>query len=279
MSRSMTIAISVKVNDGIVLCSDSALTLSNQGNIIKVHNNANKICNLFKGVPLGFMTWGSGAIGTASTATLAKDLRAKLMSSDPQWAVDPKSYSVKDIAEKADRFFRGAHQSEYGALPPPDQPFMGFVVCGYSTGASMPETWVDYLPTEPAPKIVQGLDDVGVAWWGEIEPITRLMFGHGTRVVETLVQLGLSEPDANVARQKMQIAMEVSFVQAPMPIQDAIDVSEFLALVAAQWARFKEGHATVGGPVEIAAITKHEGFKWIKRKHYYSKSLNPETDQ
>ena len=28
-------------------------------------------------------------------------------------------------------------------------------------------------------------------------------------------------------------------------------------------------------PIEIAAITKHEGFKWIMRKHYFDVRLNP----
>jgi hypothetical protein len=27
---------------------------------------------------------------------------------------------------------------------------------------------------------------------------------------------------------------------------------------------------------KIAAITKHEGFKWVKRKHYYNRAINPE---
>ena len=32
----------------------------------------------------------------------------------------------------------------------------------------------------------------------------------------------------------------------------------------------------LGGPIEIATITKHEGFKWITRKHYYSPEFNRE---
>ena len=31
---------------------------------------------------------------------------------------------------------------------------------------------------------------------------------------------------------------------------------------------------SVGGPVDIAVITKGDGFVWIKRKHYFSKELN-----
>jgi hypothetical protein len=59
-----------------------------------------------------------------------------------------------------------------------------------------------------------------------------------------------------------------------MPIQDAIDLAIFLEQVAAQFVRFREGPDTVGGPVEVATLTKYEGFKWVHRKHYYDKNLN-----
>jgi len=32
---------------------------------------------------------------------------------------------------------------------------------------------------------------------------------------------------------------------------------------------------TVGGPVDVALISKGEGFIWIKRKHYFDTELNP----
>ena len=32
---------------------------------------------------------------------------------------------------------------------------------------------------------------------------------------------------------------------------------------------------SVGGPVDIAIISKYEGFIWIKRKYYFNKDLNP----
>ncbi len=63
-----------------------------------------------------------------------------------------------------------------------------------------------------------------------------------------------------------------------MPIQDAIDFAEFLVHTTAEFTRFKRGAATVGGPIEIAAITKHERFKWVKRKHYYDVALNPDQE-
>lgn len=32
---------------------------------------------------------------------------------------------------------------------------------------------------------------------------------------------------------------------------------------------------TVGGPIDVAAVTKGDGFVWIKRKHYFDAALNP----
>jgi hypothetical protein len=61
-----------------------------------------------------------------------------------------------------------------------------------------------------------------------------------------------------------------------MPIQDAIDLARFLVDASIKFSRFVPGPQVVGGPVEIAAITKHEGFKWINRKHYYEQNLNRE---
>jgi hypothetical protein len=60
-----------------------------------------------------------------------------------------------------------------------------------------------------------------------------------------------------------------------MPIQDAIDLGRFLVDAAINFSRFLPGPQVVGGPIEIAAITKHEGFKWIERKYYFDDKLNP----
>ena len=63
-----------------------------------------------------------------------------------------------------------------------------------------------------------------------------------------------------------------------MPIQDAIDVAKFLVETTSKFARYGMRPETIGGPIELAAITKHEGFKWVGRKHYYSAEFNRETD-
>ena len=60
-----------------------------------------------------------------------------------------------------------------------------------------------------------------------------------------------------------------------VPIQDAIDLVEYLVEVTIGFVRFTPGAPTVAPPIDIAAITRHEKFKWIRRKHFYSPDLNP----
>lgn len=33
---------------------------------------------------------------------------------------------------------------------------------------------------------------------------------------------------------------------------------------------------TVGGPIDVAVISRGDGFVWIKRKHYFDPELNPQ---
>ena len=60
-----------------------------------------------------------------------------------------------------------------------------------------------------------------------------------------------------------------------MPIQDAIDLAHFLVETTIGFVRLAVFlPKSVGGAVEIAAITKHEGFRWVQRKSFYPAGLN-----
>jgi hypothetical protein len=39
--------------------------------------------------------------------------------------------------------------------------------------------------------------------------------------------------------------------------------------------KFSNGKETVGGPIDVAVISRIDGFVWVQRKHYFSAELNP----
>jgi hypothetical protein len=62
---------------------------------------------------------------------------------------------------------------------------------------------------------------------------------------------------------------------AMMPKRELIELAEALVSITTIERKATSGQATVGGPVDVAFITKHDGFVWIKRKHYFESRLNP----
>src|SRR5205823_6512877 len=130
----MTIAISVKVHDGLVLAADSASTVmvahapGGEQAIVNVYYNADKIFNLLTGRPVGAITWGSGSVGFASVSALVKDLRERFMGLDPAhkaWAIDLDNYSIEQIARQTRKFlFEEQYQPFYQNMQ--DKPSMGF---------------------------------------------------------------------------------------------------------------------------------------------------------
>jgi hypothetical protein len=60
-----------------------------------------------------------------------------------------------------------------------------------------------------------------------------------------------------------------------MPKPDLAAFAESLVTVSSMKRKVTVGPETVGGPIDVAVISKHEGFIWVKRKHYFDPALNP----
>ena len=288
----MTIAVSLKVNDGLVLAADSASTIfgeapTGQTGVINVYNNANKVFNLLKGSPLGAITWGAGAIGTSSISTLMKDLRRRFAVTSTtdrkEWSVKPGLYTVEDVAQKVRRFmFDEKYVHAYSSWEEQSKPFLGFIVAGYSPETAMAEEYSIHIQGDSCegPTLLRPINQVGVTWNGEPEAISRLILGYGTELPMVLHhRLGVPEAQLDPAVQVLKQNLTRPLVQPAMPFQDAIDLAEFLVDTTIKYSRFLPGAPTVGGPIEVAGISKHEGFKWIRRKHYYSQELNPKEER
>ncbi|MER9200488.1 hypothetical protein NKH74_14875 [Mesorhizobium sp. M0933] len=280
----MTIAIALQVHDGVVLASDSALTLtdatkSGAASILNVYNNGNKIFNLLKGVPIGAAFYGAGSIGTSSVPTLVKDLRRRFAGESPttdkKWKLDAKRYTIEDVAKKAREFLFEEHFAPLKITATGTQ--FGLIVAGYSAGAQLSEVWTFEIRDGKCDVPRQVIPPGTASWYagGEPDLVCRIANGVGTGAFQALVDGGMTAADAANHIATIQAACGTSLVEAPMPIQDAIDLAEFFVDTTATFTRFKRGAGTVGGPTESVAITKHEGFKWVRRKHYFDETLNP----
>jgi hypothetical protein len=286
----MTIAISMKINDGLVLAADSASTVvamipgQQTGNVLNVYSNANKIFNLRKGLPIGAITWGGGSIGAASIATIVKDLRRLFADQSPsnEWRIDPKNYTIEEVAQKFRAF---VYEDRYKNRPLMENSHpleIGFIVAGYSYGGDAPEEYSISINADgscPEPTLMRKAEEVGATWAGQPDALNRLLSGFGSNLPNVLQSnLGVPAEQLDAVMAVIKQHLQVPMILAPMPLQDAIDLAEFMVETTIKFSRFIPGTATVGGPIEIAAISKHENFRWVRRKYYFSTDLNPKED-
>jgi hypothetical protein len=245
-----------------------------------VYDNANKIFNLVKGLPIGCITFGSGNIGNASIGTLIKDLRKKLTENPAQMGFDPKNYSMSGVVSILAKFLSEACDK----LKPAEKASInaGFLLGGYSVAGDLAESWSVEISNGVAqdPKKLRESNDAGISWGGQAEVLQRMMLGYSPQIFDVLSQISNPAQPKEVLIQQLSplfnTFLQAPMVFAPMPIQDAIDLARFLVHTASMFSRFIPGPNVVGGPIEIAAITKHEHFKWVSRKHYYDQSFNKE---
>jgi hypothetical protein len=265
----MTVIVSVKINDGIVLAADSASTFTNA----QVYDHAEKIVNLVKGLPVGVMSTGDGGIGSESLATLLKDLGKRLRDNQDAMYLDPSSYTMADVAGRVHRFLFSEK-----SMPAGGTANILLRVCGYSAGRPLPEVWQVQLQGATAYELllVHPETNFGINWDGQYDALNRLVLGAPTDLEQWAMEWGMKQADAHALGAAIRQRAQETLAIPTMPIQDAIDLARYLVEVTIGFTKFSitKQPKTVGGAIEMAAITKHEGFRWVQRQQFYPANLN-----
>lgn len=280
----MTVCVALKVHDCIVFTADSATSLTSVDPhgiqlVVNIYDHANKVFNLHKHLPIASMTAGIGNFGASSISTISKDLRALLMNGDPDYQISKNDYSVEEVAAKARKYL---FEERFSKLDEKPSGTFQYWIGGYSAKQDLGEIWKIQIQDGdcPEPRCEAARDVPSmISWGGQTEAINRLLLGYGQGLPGALLSAGLPQESLDACMRHVAARTQVGLANPAMPTRDAIDLATFLAEAQKQFVRFSIGSNTVGGDLDVATVTKHEGFKWIKRKHYYNRDLNPlETD-
>lgn len=269
----MSICVSVKVAEGLVLAADSAVTLEGNINtpqgqasgIIQTFESANKVTR-FKDYPIGIMTWGMASIADRSILSLIMEFEYgyKVVKQN-------KKYMVIQIANELLKFIQSRYSKAFPSQEPnTKKPMLGMLIGGYSSEQffadeytieiPLQQNWVDRRPNQP-----NGSPSFGADWFGQTDALTRLIKGYDPVSLNELVKRGV---DANIVEKWTQDNLsELLLVFNGMPLQDAIDFAEYaVQVVIGRW-RFGPGAPLCGGEIDIAVITPR-GFQWAHRKQW-----------
>jgi hypothetical protein len=266
----------------MVFAADSATSIDGNGMtdengdpIQQVYRHATKVFQLHRKYPIMAMTAGIGSFGATSIAMLAKQFRCNIGpdGSSPLGS----DYQMEDVVTLANRFFL---EEEFAKHTFGVGVSFELWIGGYSSGEMQPELWkLSVFNGEvQAPTKVAGTDDIGIFYGGQPDPIMRLVNGFGYKLEQILTDNAVTIDSHPQLYEDIPTKLFLPLVHPAMPIQDAIDLTEFLADVTKKVFRFRAVAEYVSGDIDVASVTKYENFRWIKRKHYYPHSLNQQVD-
>lgn len=259
----MSIGLVIKGPEGLVLAAESRITLeaqpSGEGTPISVSfDNARKVLrfaepNSFVGV----VTYGIGGIGLRSAYSFVPEFESTLPNDE--------RLSIQDFSQRLSNFFM---QQWTSTMPANYQgPPITFVVGGFNDGEPYGRVYLIVIPNAPTPAEQHPTpSSFGITWGGQREIVDRLLRGYDQRVIN-IVRTTL-----NLNQQQVQQLMQAwapLHMQIPiqyLPLQDCIDLAIFFIRTTIEAQKLTVGVRGCGGAIDIATITRQNGFKFVQEK-------------
>ena len=273
----MSLGIAFKGAEGIVLAADSRVILTATSDEASPNNvqqgfydNATKLLRVSGQDYVGVVTYGAGAIiqqHPRTAQSLLPEFESKL--SDANCG----RLSVEDFANRLSLFF--SSQWSDSSMPPNHEP-MVFIVGGYDQGESYGRVYQFSVPAAPKPSEVHaGKNQFGMIWGGQRQFADRLIQGfdeHLPRMTQQVLELS---DDQRVTLEKqlkenLQAAIPFPF----LPLQDSVDLSILLIRTTIAVQNWIVGVRGVGGPIDVATVTRADGFRPVQLKSITADRIN-----
>ena len=276
----MSLGFAFKGPEGIVLAVDSRVTLMVQENppilgappvlVPSTFDNAAKLLEVKNQKYVGAVTYGLGALGQKQPRTASSflpEFERELEGLGKDGEGRAMRLSVADFAKRLGEFFMKQWMS--CGMPqtvPPGQD-MAFLIGGYDKGEAYGRVFEIFVPNRPAPnELLPG--EFGAAWGGQRGITDRIIQGFDAQL-PGMVQdiLGVPPQHRNPALEnelKAKLALHIPFPF--LPLQDCVDLAIFFIKTTVTLQRWLVGVRGVGGMVEVATVTRIEGFSAIQQK-------------
>lgn len=281
MCSTMSLGIAFKGPEGIVLAADSRVTLNSaqqqpSGQVLllpSTFDNATKLLKVKGQDYVGAVTYGIGAIGQQAPRTahsFVSEFEERLQAGAGAHGA---RLSVQEFSGELSGFFMDQWNAQMAGVQLPPGSDMVFLIGGYDQSAPYGRVFEFYIPSRPNPvERFATTGEFGAVWGGQCEFANRLINGYDPRALDLAeAELGLD------AGSKARLAAKFTELATPipyqfLPLQDSVDLSIFLIRTTMNLQGWTLALRGVGGAVDVATITKTEGFQPIQVKHVVGES-------
>ncbi len=257
----MSLGVVIKGPEGLVLAADSRVTLeARQGDNppISVHfDNSTKLLSFNGHSYVGAVTYGAAIIGARTAHSYIPEFENELAEG---------RLSVSQFARELSTFFLArwnAHPTQKG----PAGGDMTFIVGGYNEGEPYGEVYLFSIPNQPDPEPRNsGANNFGMTWGGQMELASRLIHGYDPMLVPALKE-ELKLPDETLIKiQGILKKLQFPIPYQVLPLQDCVNLATLLIRTTISAQSVCIGIRGVGGPIDIATITRTDGLQSVQSK-------------
>lgn len=255
--------------EGLALAVDSRVTLvstTSTGQVLYSHfDNATKMLSFTKQPYVCAVAYGTAAIGNPPRTIhgFLPEFEERLSA---KYGDD--RGTVADIATDLGVFYT-EHWQQSGMANPGSNGLdpMQFIVAGYNEGEPYGRVYEVSVPTRPTPVEQNAGTNFGISFGGQGELVCRLLKGYDPRAL-TVAKDALGLDDTQVKNLEGQWAAQLP-LGVPfqfLPLQDCVDLSAFLVNMTSAVQTWTVGVQGVGGLVDVATVTRTDGFRAIRQK-------------
>jgi len=266
----VSLGIVFKGPEGIVLAADSRVTLSTEqqagANKVLSHStfdNATKLLKINGQEFVGVVTYGLGAVGQKEPRTphsFIPEFEEELYNGKEKKT----RLSVENFSKKLSEFF----MNQWTKIMPKNYsgPDIHFLVGGYNSKDPYGKIFEFTIPSKSKP-IETNKDVFGVKWGGQLEYTNRLIKGFDPKALQLVKDfLKLSDKQTGDLLNHLEGNLSLPIPYQFLPLQDCVDLSIFLIRTTIQLQTFTVGVRGVGGAIDVATITRTDGFSAIQQK-------------
>lgn len=275
----MSLGIAFKGPEGIVLAADSRVTVNaqlpgppgvgGQNTVIllpSTFDNATKLLKVESQKFVGAVTYGAGAIGMQTPRT-AHSFLPEFESSLPNQRL-----SVEDFSARLSGFFLSRWNDAKMPTPVPMGQDMTFLVAGYDEAAAYGRVFEFLIPSSPAPVEKVPIGQFGARWGGQHQIMSRLINGFDPMTVKIArdflhspaPQTPPGQPDPLEIEFGTKLGSKIPWQF--LPLQDCVDLCIFALRSTITLQKWVVDIRGVGGAIDVATVTRTEGFKYIQQK-------------
>ncbi len=301
----MTLIVNIVTPEGIVMASDSRQSQKNNKQITRIStNNATKLFPINKRIMVGtaglaFFSDKNGILKNVSNyikeyskssgsenitvEEVAVQLQNYLSNKYPwQQQLDISVQQLKQDAKRNGAQILSIEKQndsiEFKIKQPTGrieeghlnvEPVM-LLVSGYNKNGSF-ETYEVHAPGNVERK--RGNDEFGCTWIGQGDVVSRLILGYDGKLLGSPMfqKLFSSMSQEDILKQIRGVEYNISW--GLLTLQDAVDLAVFLIKTTSTIQKFADGVTMdigevqgVGGPIDVAIITKERGVQWVNKK-------------